>query len=98
MAKSTKRITIGAAERNSVTMTGVFRDYSSVVIKMPGNKIIRDVAKAFDTVRVFGILYKLMLLNFPSYITYTNSSHLRGRTMEASFQTATSPRRDMWAG
>jgi len=56
------------------------------------------VAKAFDTVWVDGLLYKLMLLNFPSYIVHTISSYLRDRTFEASFQTATSSPRGMWAG
>ena len=54
--------------------------------------------KAFDTVWIDGLLYNLTLLNFPSYIVHTISSYLRGRTFEASFQTATSSRRDMRAG
>jgi hypothetical protein len=56
------------------------------------------VAKAFDTVWIDGLLYKLTLLNFPSYIVHTISSYLRDRTFEASFQTATSSRRGMKAG
>jgi hypothetical protein len=56
------------------------------------------VAKAFDTVWIDGFLYKLTLLNFPSYIVHTISSYLRGRTFEASFQTTTSSRRGMRAG
>ena len=59
--------------------------------------VILDVAKAFNTVWIDGLLYKLTLLNFPSYIVHTISSYLRGRTFEASFQTATSPRRGMRA-
>ena len=59
--------------------------------------VFLDVAKAFDTVWIDG-LYKLTLLNFPSYIVYTISSYLRDRTFEASFQTATSSRRGMRAG
>jgi hypothetical protein len=55
------------------------------------------VAKAFDTVWIDGLLYKLTLLNFPSYIVH-NISYLRGRTFEASFQTATSSRRNTRAG
>jgi len=51
--------------------------------------VFLDVAKAFNTIRIDGLLYKLKLLNFPSYIVHTISSHLRGRTFEASFQTAT---------
>jgi len=49
--------------------------------------VLLDVAKAFDTVWIDGLLYKLTLLNFPSYIFQTISSYLRGRTFEASFQT-----------
>ena len=50
--------------------------------------VFLDVAKAFDTVWIDGLLYKLTLLNFPSYIVHTISSYLRGRTFEASVQTA----------
>jgi len=60
--------------------------------------VFLDVAKAFDTVWIDGLLYKLALLNFPSYIVYTFSSFLRGRTFEVSFQTATSSRRGMRTG
>jgi len=56
------------------------------------------VAKAFDTVWIDGLLYKLTLLKFPSYIVHTISSYLKDRTFEASFQTATSSRRGMRAG
>ena len=45
--------------------------------------VFLDMAKAFDTVWIDG-LYKLTLLNFPSYIVHT-ISYLRGRTFEASF-------------
>jgi hypothetical protein len=60
--------------------------------------VFLDVAKAFDTVWIDGLLYKLTLLNFPSYIVHTIASYLRGRTFEASFQTATLSRRGMWDG
>jgi hypothetical protein len=60
--------------------------------------VFLDVAKAFDTVWIDGLLYKLTLLNFPSYLVHTISSYLRGRTFETSFQTATSSRRGMRAG
>jgi hypothetical protein len=60
--------------------------------------VFLDVAKAFDTVWIDGLLYKLTLLNLPSYIVHTISSYLRNRTFEASFQTATSSRRGMRAG
>jgi len=42
--------------------------------------VFLDVANAFDTVWIDGLLYKLTLLNFPSYIVHTISSYLRGRT------------------
>jgi hypothetical protein len=54
--------------------------------------VFLDVAKAFDTVWIDGFLYKLTLLNVPSYIVHTISSYLRGRTFEASFHTASSSR------
>jgi hypothetical protein len=60
--------------------------------------VFHDVDKAFDTVWIDGFHYKLTLLNFLSYIVYTISSYLRGRTFKASFQTATSSRRCMRAG
>jgi uncharacterized membrane protein len=57
-----------------------------------------DVAKAFHKVWIDGLLYKLTLLNFPSYIVHIISSNVRGQPFEASIQTATSSRRDMRAG
>jgi hypothetical protein len=60
--------------------------------------VFLDVAKAFDTVRVDGLLYKLTILNFPSYLVKTIACYLNGRTFEASFQTATSTSRSMCAG
>jgi hypothetical protein len=60
--------------------------------------VFLDVAKAFDTAWIDGILYIRTLLNFPSYIVHIISSYLRGRAFEASFQKATSSRRDMRPG
>jgi retron-type reverse transcriptase len=60
--------------------------------------VFLDVAKAFDTVWIDGLLYKLTLLKLPSQLVHTISSYLRGRTFEASFQTATSSSRGMRAG
>jgi len=34
--------------------------------------VFLDVAKAFDTVWIDGLLHKLTLLNFPSYIVHTS--------------------------
>ena len=60
--------------------------------------VFLDVAKAFDTVWIEGLHYKLTILNFPSYLVHIISSYLRGRTFEASFLMATSFRRLMRAG
>jgi hypothetical protein len=59
--------------------------------------VFLDVTKAFDTVWIDGLLYKLTLLKLLSYIVHTISSYLRGRTFEGSIQTATSTRRGMQA-
>jgi len=48
-----------------------------------------DVAKAFGTVLIKGLLSKLTLLYFATCIFHTISSYLQGRSFEASFQTAT---------
>jgi hypothetical protein len=60
--------------------------------------VFLDVAKAFDTVWVKGLLYKLTVLNFPSYLVKTISSYLDCRTFQTSFQTPTSASRVMRAG
>jgi hypothetical protein len=51
--------------------------------------VFLDVAKAFDTVWVTGLLYRLTVLNFPSYLVKTVSSYLDRRTFQTSFQSAT---------
>jgi hypothetical protein len=52
--------------------------------------VFMDVAKAPDTVWVEGLLYKLTVLNFPSYLVKTVSSYLQCRTFQAILQPATS--------
>ena len=59
--------------------------------------VFLDVAKAFDTVWIDGLLYNLTFPNFQSYIVHTISFYLRGWTFKASFKKATSFRRGMWA-
>jgi hypothetical protein len=54
--------------------------------------IFLDVAKAFDTVLVDGLLFKLTALNPPSYLVKTIPSYLHNRTLKAAFLTATSTR------
>jgi hypothetical protein len=60
--------------------------------------VFLDVAKAFDTVWVEGLLYKLTILDFPSYLVKTLPSYLHHRTFQTSFRSATSSRRNMRAG
>jgi hypothetical protein len=60
--------------------------------------VFLDVASAFDTVWVKGLLYKLTVLNFRSYLVKTISSYLDCRTFQTSFQSATSTCRGMQAG
>jgi retron-type reverse transcriptase len=57
-----------------------------------------DVAKAFDTIWVNGILYKLTVPNFSSYLVKTISYYVYCRTFEMSFQSATSTCRGIRAG
>jgi len=56
-----------------------------------------DVAKAFDTVWIDGLLYMLTFLKFLSYLVHTISSYLKNRKFDTSFQTETSTRRGMRA-
>jgi hypothetical protein len=60
--------------------------------------VFLNMAKAFDTVWIDDLLYKLTSLNVPSYLVHTILSYLRCRTFDASFLTATSSRRVMRAG
>ena len=57
-----------------------------------------DVAKAFDTVWIEGLIYNRTILKFPSCLVHIISSYIPGRTFESSFLTATSSRRSMRAG
>jgi hypothetical protein len=60
--------------------------------------VFLDVAKAFDTVWVKGLLYTLTVLNFPSFLVKTISSYLDCRIFQTSFHSATSTCRGMRAG
>jgi hypothetical protein len=60
--------------------------------------VFLDVAKAFDTVWVKGLLYKLTILNFPSFQVKTKSSYLHCRTFQMSLHSVISTGRDMRAG
>jgi hypothetical protein len=65
--------------------------------RLPG-AVFLEVAKVFDTVWVKSLLYKLTILNFPSYLVKTTSSYLDCRTFQTFFQSATSTCRGMRAG
>jgi len=52
------------------------------------SEVFLDVPKAFDTLWVNGLLYKLTFRKFPSYLVRSISFSLHGRTFEASFETA----------
>jgi hypothetical protein len=56
------------------------------------------MVKAFDAVRVIGLLYKLTILNFPLYLVKLIYSHLFGQTFEEFFQSTTSTGCGMLAG
>ena len=60
--------------------------------------VFLDVAKAFDSVWIEGLLFKLTILEFPSYLVKLITSYLHSRTFVASFQAATSSCRLMRAG
>jgi hypothetical protein len=60
--------------------------------------ILLDVAKAFNTVWVKGLLYQLTVLNFPSFLLKTILSYFDCRTFQTSFQSATSTCHGMRAG
>jgi hypothetical protein len=57
--------------------------------------VFLDLAKAFDTVWVKGLLYKLTILNFPTYFIKIISSYLGGRRFLTTIKTATSTSRVM---
>jgi hypothetical protein len=48
--------------------------------------VFMDVDKAFDTVWVKGLLYKLTVLHFPSYLVKTISPYLDSRIFQKFFQ------------
>jgi retron-type reverse transcriptase len=68
------------------------------LLKRLTGAVFLDVAKAFDTVWIDGLLYKVTILKFPLYLVHNIYYYLWGRTFEASFLTATSSRRGMRAG
>jgi hypothetical protein len=60
--------------------------------------VFLDVATAFDTIWIDGLLYKLTLLNLSSYVVHIIRPYFRGRMFKASYQMATPSPRGMRAG
>ena len=60
--------------------------------------VLLDIEKAFDTVRIPGLLYKLNSLDFPTYITKIVHSFLTGRSLQVRVNNKLSTRRDIRAG
>jgi hypothetical protein len=84
--------------RTSLLFAGLFQRISGNFREDSNRTVFLGMAKVFDTVWIDSLLYKLTLLNFPSYIVHTITSYNRGRSFEASLQRATSSRRGMRAG
>ena len=59
--------------------------------------VLLDIEKAFDTVWIPGLLYKLNALNFPTYITKLFHSFLTGRSLQVRVNNKLSTRRDIRA-
>jgi hypothetical protein len=66
--------------------------------RLPSGAAFLGVAEAFDAVQVKDLLYKLTVLNFPSYVVKTISSYIDSRTFRTSLQSATSTCRVVRAG
>ena len=60
--------------------------------------VFLDVAKAIDSVWIEGLLFKLTILEFPSYLAELITSYLHSRTFVAAFQAAISSCHLMRAG
>jgi hypothetical protein len=60
--------------------------------------VFLDVAKAFDTMWIEGLMYTLTILNFPAYVVKTISLYLHSRTFQMSLHSATLIGHSMWAG
>jgi hypothetical protein len=80
---------LGFRPRHSTTLQMahlVERVYRNFDERRLTGAVFLNVAKAFDAVWVKGLLYKLTVLNFPSYMVKTISSYLDCRKFLTSFQ------------
>jgi hypothetical protein len=66
--------------------------------KRQTGSVFLDVAKAFDNEWVKGLLYKVTILIFSSYLVNTMSSYVHCGTFQTFFHSAPSTRRGMRAG
>jgi hypothetical protein len=66
--------------------------------KRLADEVFLDLAKAFDTARINGLLNKLTFLKFPFYGVHTISLYARCRAFESSFQKAMSTFRGIQPG
>jgi hypothetical protein len=76
-------------------LVGVNRNFDE---KRLTGAVLLNMEKAFDTMWVKGLIFKLTIRNFPSYLVKNVSSYLDCRTFQTSFQSATSTYRGMRAG
>ena len=60
--------------------------------------VLLDIAKAFDTVWIDGLLYKLIQLNFPNYIVQLMTSYLKERKFTVLVGNTTSDINDIGEG
>ena len=60
--------------------------------------VLLDIEKAFDTVWIPGLLYKLNTLDFPTHIIKLVRSFLTGRSLQVRVNNKLSTRRDIRAG
>ena len=81
----------GFRPRHSTSLLQLARLVERITSNFGGKRltgaVFLDVAKAFDTVWIDGLLYKLTLLNFSYYVVHTISSHYADqiRARNASF-------------
>lgn len=64
----------------------------------PTIAVLLDIAKAFDTVWIDGLIYKLIQFNFPDYIVQLMKSYLKGRSFSVLVNNVASEKKDVGEG
>jgi hypothetical protein len=64
----------------------------------PTDAVFLGVAEAFHTIWIEGLICKLTILNFASYLVKTISLYHLSQTLQMSFHLDTSIGHIMWAG